>query len=113
MVLAGTILVAFTGKAGACYLACRVQRFGHREAASLAVLMNARGLMELILLSIGLEKHLITPATYTVLAVMTVVTTLATSPLYQRIQRRGRPPARADGTAGDERAVPRSMAPVP
>ena len=113
VVLAGTILVAFTGKAGACYLACRVQRFGHREAASLAVLMNARGLMELILLSIGLEKHLITPATYTVLAVMTVVTTLATSPLYQRIQRRGRPPARADGTAGDERAVPRSMAPVP
>ena len=49
--------------------------------------MNARGLMELIMLNIGLDHGLITPTLFTVMVVMTLVTTLAAGPLFERAWR--------------------------
>jgi Kef-type K+ transport system membrane component KefB len=49
----------------------------------IGALMNARGLMELIILNIGLERGLIMPTLFSVMVVMTVVTTLAAGPLFE------------------------------
>jgi Kef-type K+ transport system membrane component KefB len=48
--------------------------------------MNARGLMELVFISIGLEKGLISRDLYSILVAMTIVTTLAASPLFRIFQ---------------------------
>lgn len=90
IVLITTVLVAFISKGMACTLGARSTGLPWKSAASVGALMNARGLMELILLNIGLEKGLVTPALYTVLALMTVITTLAATPIYFLIQRRVR-----------------------
>jgi Kef-type K+ transport system membrane component KefB len=50
-------------------------------------LMNARGLMELIILNIGLEAKLITPTLFTIMVMMAVVTTLMASPLFELLFR--------------------------
>ncbi len=83
------LVVAVAVKGGACTLAWRATGSSWRDAASLGSLMNARGLMELILLNIGRDAGLITVELYTVLALMTIITTLAATPLYEWIQRRG------------------------
>lgn len=54
--------------------------------------MNARGLMELIILNVGLEAGIITPTLFTILAMMAVVTTLMTSPLVKWQLRHHRSP---------------------
>lgn len=76
------VAVAFVAKGGACFLACRLSGISLHDSVSLAALLNARGLMELILLDIGRGAGIITLQLYTVLTVMTIVTTLAASPLY-------------------------------
>ena len=48
-------------------------------------LMNARGLMELILLNIGLERGVITPVFFTIMVLMTIVTTLVATPMFERV----------------------------
>ena len=81
-ITAAIILVAFACKGGACLLAARLSGATWRESAALGALMNARGLMELILINIGLEKGLISPALFSMLALMTIATTVAASPLF-------------------------------
>jgi Kef-type K+ transport system membrane component KefB len=49
---------------------------------AIGALMNARGLMELIILNIGLQRGLITPTLFTVMVLMTIVTTLLAGPLF-------------------------------
>ncbi|MEO7002690.1 MAG: cation:proton antiporter [Ktedonobacterales bacterium] len=58
-------------------------RFSWRESLALGALMNARGLIELILLDIGLEAGIITPTLFTMLVMMALITTLLTTPLYR------------------------------
>lgn len=77
------ILLAFLCKGGGCTLAARMLGMSWRESAALGTLMNARGMMELILINIALEKGLITPALFTILALMAILTTLVASPLFQ------------------------------
>jgi Kef-type K+ transport system membrane component KefB len=101
-----TVLVAFVCKGGGCLLASRVVGANWRDAAGLGVLMNARGLMELILVNIALEKRLITTELFTILVVMAIVTTLAASPLFHALYRNGRQPEGMP--APDE-----SLAPMP
>jgi Kef-type K+ transport system membrane component KefB len=81
------ILVASAGKFGGSLVAARITGIGWREASALGVLMNTRGLMELIVLSIGLEMHVITPTLFAMLVIMALVTTIATSPILQLITR--------------------------
>ena len=83
MVLAVVIiLVASVGKAVACWGAARLAGRPNREALAMGALMNARGLMELIILNIGLERGLITPTLFTVMVMMTIATTMAAGPLF-------------------------------
>jgi len=89
-----TILVAFVCKGGGCLLAARSVGATWRDSAAIGVLMNARGLMELMLANIALERGLITPAMFTILVLMAIVTTLAATPLYHLLYRRGEEPTR-------------------
>lgn len=79
------LLVAILGKGVACYLAARWHGESHKEAMAIGTLMNARGLMELIILNIGLQRGIIEPALFTIMVLMAVVTTLMATPLFERI----------------------------
>lgn len=77
------LLAAMAGKWGACYAAARWSGEPHREAQAIGILMNARGLMELILLNIGLERGIIRPALFAILVMMAILTTLMATPLFR------------------------------
>ena len=81
------ILVALSivGKGVACLLAARVSGEAWRESVAIGVLMNARGLMELIILNIGLQHGIITPTLFTIMVLMAVVTTLMASPPFELV----------------------------
>ncbi len=78
-------LAAIVGKGLACALAARLSGERWRESWAIGSLMNARGLMELILVNIAKEAGVITPTLYTILVIMAIVTTLMASPLYRWI----------------------------
>jgi Kef-type K+ transport system membrane component KefB len=81
------LLVACLGKGVACWLAARLNGEENREALAIGTLMNARGLMELILLNIGLERGVITPTLFTIMVIMAIVTTLAATPVFNLVYR--------------------------
>jgi len=82
----GAIIVAATvGKFGGTFVAARVTGFGWRDASALGMLMNTRGLMELIVLNIGLDLGVISPTLFAMMVVMALVTTAATAPIVQRL----------------------------
>jgi Kef-type K+ transport system membrane component KefB len=84
--LTGVILIAaIVGKGFACYGAARLHGENHREAMAIGTLMNARGLMELIILNIGLQRGIIEPALFTIMVLMAVITTLMTTPIFERV----------------------------
>ena len=74
------LAIAIAGKGLACMAAARAAGEAWRDALAIGVLMNARGLMELIILNIGLERGVITPTLFTIMVVMALVTTLMASP---------------------------------
>jgi Kef-type K+ transport system membrane component KefB len=75
------ILVATAGKFGGTLVAARFTGLGWREAAGLGVLMNTRGLMELIVLNMGLDLGVISPTLFAMMVLMALVTTIATTPM--------------------------------
>jgi Kef-type K+ transport system membrane component KefB len=77
------IAVATAGKFGGSFLAARLTGLGVGESAALGTLLNTRGLMELIVLNIGLDLRILSSALFAMMVVMTVVTTLATSPILR------------------------------
>jgi Kef-type K+ transport system membrane component KefB len=77
------VLVATAGKFGGTLVSARLTGLGWREAAALGLLMNTRGLMELIALNIGLDMHIISPTLFAMMVLMALATTLATTPLLQ------------------------------
>jgi Kef-type K+ transport system membrane component KefB len=80
--LCGLILLAATvGKLGGTALAARFAGLDWRDAGTLGVLMNTRGLMELIVLNIGLDLRVISPTLFAMLVLMALATTLATAPI--------------------------------
>lgn len=78
-------LVAVLGKGAACWLAARATGIGNRDALGIGTLMNARGLMELIIINIGLQRNIISPALFATLVIMAVVTTLMASPIFEAL----------------------------
>jgi len=82
-VCAAIVLVASLGKFGCGALAARWQGLGWRQAASLGILMNARGLMELIVLNLGLDLGILSPTLFAMLVIMAIVTTFVTTPALQ------------------------------
>jgi Kef-type K+ transport system membrane component KefB/nucleotide-binding universal stress UspA family protein len=79
------LLVAVTGKFGGSALAARATGLSWRESGALGILMNTRGLMELVILTIGLELGVISPALFTMMVLMALVTTFMTTPLLEWI----------------------------
>lgn len=77
------ILVATVGKLGGSMLASWLAGMKLREAAGLGILMNTRGLMELVILNIGLDVRVISPALFSMMVVMALVTTFMTAPLLE------------------------------
>jgi Kef-type K+ transport system membrane component KefB len=98
------VVVAVVGKLGAATLAARSCRIPWRDAAALGVLMNARGLTEIVILTIGRRLGVISDEIFTAMVVMAVVTTLMTTPLLLRLKPRtatlGGPPADAPDPPG-------------
>lgn len=84
----GLLVVAIVGKGVACTVAARLCRVPLRESVAIGSLMNARGLIELILLNIGLEAGIITPTLFTILVFVAIVTTLMASPIFEFVLRR-------------------------
>ncbi len=88
-VLCGLIIaVASAGKFGGSTVAARLTGLSWRESAALGILMNTRGLMELIVLNIGLDLKVISPALFAMLVIMAVVTTFATTPILHLVMSR-------------------------
>ncbi len=79
------IIVASIGKFGGSAIAARFTGMPWRESAALGVLMNTRGLMELIVLNVGLDLGVLSPTLFAMLIVMALVTTFATTPVLNRV----------------------------
>ena len=103
------LLAACLGKGVACYAAARLSGEPPREALGIGALMNARGLMELIILNIGLERGVITPTLFSIMVLMAIATTLMALPVFN-LAFGGRvvgeaalaPPSRAPGPLRDD-----------
>ena len=79
------IAVASLGKFGGGSLAARLTGLDWRQSASLGILMNTRGLMELIVLNVGMDLGVLSPTLFAMLVIMAVITTLATTPVLQAL----------------------------
>ena len=77
------MLVAVAGKFGGSTLAARLTGLSWRESSALGVLMNTRGLMELVILTIGLDLGVISPALFAMMVLMALATTFMTTPLLE------------------------------
>jgi Kef-type K+ transport system membrane component KefB len=93
------LLTAILGKGVACGLAAYWRGEPKHRAMAIGTLMNARGLTELIILNIGLERGVIAPALFAIMVVMALVTTLMTTPLFKFIWHRRQQMLRAATTA--------------
>jgi Kef-type K+ transport system membrane component KefB len=81
------ILVAVLGKAGGSVLAARITGQSWPDSLAIGALMNTRGLMELVVLSIGYDLGVLSPTIFTMMVLMALVTTFMTSPALSAIQR--------------------------
>lgn len=103
--MCGAVLAAaIFGKGVACWLAARVTGIPNREALGIGTLMNARGLMELIIINIGLQRGIISEGLFAVLVIMAVVTTLMASPVFECLV--GNSPPKDDSDSGADLALP-------
>jgi Kef-type K+ transport system membrane component KefB len=108
MICALIVIVASAGKFGGSAIAARITGLNWRDSSALGVLMNTRGLMELIVLNIGLEMKVISPTLFAMLVIMALVTTFATTPILHLITRNQEPelePVPELGTFSPEPAV--------
>jgi len=80
------VLVAVVGKWGGSTLAAKAVGMGWRDSLALGVLMNCRGLTELVILNIGLELGVIPPNLFSMLVIMALVTTFMTTPILARLR---------------------------
>jgi Kef-type K+ transport system membrane component KefB len=104
LLMAGGILIAsIAAKFGACWAAARLSGEDNRTALGIGALMNSRGLMELIIINIGLQKGVIGPVLFSMLVLMAIVTTMMASPLFELVYGRK---ARETGELG---ALPGSL----
>jgi Kef-type K+ transport system membrane component KefB len=87
MILYGglVLLIAVAGKFGGSTIAARVMGVPWREATAIGVLMNTRGLMELVILNIGLDIGVLTRPLFSIMVFMAVTTTLMTTPILSWI----------------------------
>jgi Kef-type K+ transport system membrane component KefB len=104
MVCGFIIVLASAGKFGGSFVAARLSGLDRNMAASIGVLMNTRGLMELIVLSLGLDLGILSPSLFAMFVIMAIVTTVATAPILHYLCRAAEGPvasidARAEHSA--------------
>ncbi len=88
-ILAGVVLLAaIAGKFGGCATAAWMSGCSRRDSVCIGVMMNTRGLMELVVVNIGYEMKVIPQSVYCMLVIMAVVTTVVTTPIL-RLTTRG------------------------
>lgn len=97
LIALGILIASILAKGGACYLAARIAGEDNRTALGIGALMNSRGLMELIIINIGLQKGIIGPTLFSMLVLMAIVTTMMAGPLFELVYGRQ---ARASGELG-------------
>jgi Kef-type K+ transport system membrane component KefB len=85
LIALGILAASIVAKFGACYLAARVAGEDNRTALGIGALMNSRGLMELIIINIGLQKGIIGPTLFSMMVLMAIVTTMMASPLFELV----------------------------
>ena len=78
-------IIAILSKFLPCFLASRSTGMSVKDSLVTGALMNSRGLMELILLNVFLDKSIISPTFYTIMVLMTIVTTSLASPVYNSL----------------------------
>lgn len=111
LVAAGVLVASVLAKFGACYLAARLAGEDNRTALGIGALMNSRGLMELIIINIGLQKGIIGPALFSMLVLMAVVTTMMATPLFEIFYgRQARAAGELEALAGRPGSQPRVAA---
>jgi Kef-type K+ transport system membrane component KefB len=102
LIALAVLAAACLGKGGACWAAARLTGEDNRTALAVGTLMNARGLMELIILNIGLQVGIIKPGLFSVMVLMAIVTTLMATPLFEWVYGRHARKAGALGVAPAE-----------
>jgi Kef-type K+ transport system membrane component KefB len=93
----GILAVSIAAKFGACWAAARLAGEDNRTALGIGALMNSRGLMELIIINIGLQKGIIGPTLFAMMVLMAIVTTVMAGPLFELVYGRK---ARQSGELG-------------
>ncbi|GAA2726424.1 cation:proton antiporter [Actinocorallia aurantiaca] len=88
--LAAILFVAIFGKLAGTYAAARLLGVPNRESAGLAALLNTRGLTEIVILSVGLERGILDTELYSLMVLMALLTTAMTGPLLSRLYPRER-----------------------
>ena len=88
LICALIIAAATAGKFGGTTIAAKIAGLDWRDSAALGILMNTRGLVELIVLNIGLDLGVLTPRLFTMLVIMALVTTMMTSPVLTALLRK-------------------------
>ncbi len=78
---AAIIALAVIGKLGGSMITARLNGLPWREAAAIGILMNTRGLVELVILNIGLDLGILSPALFSMMVLMALITTMMTTPL--------------------------------
>jgi Kef-type K+ transport system membrane component KefB len=94
LIWAAVLAVAIVGKLGGAAMGARLSGMRTREAVSIGILMNTRGLIELVLLNIGLELGVLSPTLFTMMVLMALATTFMTAPLLEWVYFRRFFPAR-------------------
>ncbi len=80
------IAVAIGGKVAGAFAGARMMGLDSRNALSLGVLLNTRGLVELVVLNVGLDLGILTPDLFSMMVAMALVTTLMTTPLVKLLR---------------------------
>jgi Kef-type K+ transport system membrane component KefB len=87
MLVLAIIAIASLGKFGGSYAAARLAGLDWRESTAIGILMNTRGLMELVVLNIGLDLKVLSPTLFAMLVLMAIVTTMMTTPVLDLLTR--------------------------
>ena len=95
------VALATAGKLCGCYVAARRSGLDVRDAKAIGIMMNTRGLMELVVLNVGLDLGVIPPAVFTMLVIMAIASNLVTTPALRSWLKRER--AEPAGAAGEGR----------
>jgi Kef-type K+ transport system membrane component KefB len=111
------LLLASVSKLACSSLAAKFAGLTWRQSGVLGALMNARGLIELIVLNIGLSLHVLSPAMFTIMVIMAIATTFTTTPLLYLCysparQRRDAAAEAPETTAGETRILTMLSSPL-